>query len=125
MPAPEGEYFEPARFTRLITAARWRRAVVGLVLCLFGALKDQPAVQFLLALRVLLFLHSLLRLFVLDDRASRHRCRMVGSGAAATGKHRACFSSALFLFAIPILILRHHLFEWMNIPPGKDARARQ
>jgi hypothetical protein len=28
---------------------------------------------------------------------------------------------ALFLFAIPILILRHHLFEWMNIPPGKDA----
>src|SRR5437763_11923074 len=25
---------------------------------------------------------------------------------------------ALFIFAIPILLLRHHLFEWMNVAPG-------
>ena len=29
-------------------------------------------------------------------------------------------SLALFLFSIPILIFRHHLYEWMNIPAGQD-----
>src|SRR5205814_9171007 len=27
---------------------------------------------------------------------------------------------ALAVFAIPILLLRHQLFEWMNIPRGED-----
>ena len=45
MPAPEGEYFEPARFTGLSLLLAGG-AVVGLVLCLFGALKDQPQFSF-------------------------------------------------------------------------------
>jgi hypothetical protein len=28
---------------------------------------------------------------------------------------------ALAIFALPILLLRHQLFEWMNIPPGRDS----
>ena len=45
IPAPEGEYFEPARFTGLSLLLAGG-AVVGLVLCLIGALKDQPQFSF-------------------------------------------------------------------------------
>ena len=33
----------------------------------------------------------------------------------------AVLLAVLALFFIPILLLRHHLYEWMNIPPGHDA----
>jgi len=29
--------------------------------------------------------------------------------------------AVLAIFFIPILLLRHYLYEWMNIPPGKEA----
>ncbi len=33
----------------------------------------------------------------------------------------AVLFGVLALFFIPIFLLRHHLYEWMNIPPGKEA----
>ena len=56
----------------------------------------------------------------LDHRASRDRRGMVGRSAAAAREYRAA-SLALSLFLRSrFLLLRHHLFEWMNIPPGKN-----
>src|SRR5438874_166064 len=45
IPAPEGEYFETSRFSGLSLLLAGG-AVVGLLLCLIGALKDQPQFSF-------------------------------------------------------------------------------
>ena len=52
MPAPEGEYFEPAASLVYHLLLGRRR---GLVLCLFGALLRSASVQFFLALRLSFF----------------------------------------------------------------------
>ena len=88
VPAPEGEYFETSSVQRFILAAGGRRC------CRALALSDWRghlaiAIQFFLVVRLHLFFHPLLRLFVLDDCASRHRCGMVGRSAPAAREYRA------------------------------------
>ena len=42
------------------------------------------------------------------------------SSCAGSSRISRCFFALCFIFAIPILLLRHHLFEWMNIAPGAN-----
>jgi hypothetical protein len=119
MPAPEGEYFEPARFSGLSLLLAGG-AVVGLVLCLFGALKDQP--QFSFSWLFGFFYFFTLCCGCLFWTIVHHATDAEWSVVVRRQlENMGLLLFALFLFAIPILILRHHLFEWMNIPPGKDA----
>src|SRR5213595_3177826 len=119
MPAPEGEYFEAARFTGLSLLLAGG-AVVGLVLCLFGALKDQPQFSFSWLFGFIYFftLCCGCLFWTIVHHATDAEWSVVVRRQLENIGLLLC---ALFLFAIPILILRHHLFEWMNIPPGKDA----
>jgi hypothetical protein len=119
MPVPEGEYFEPARFTGLSLLLAGG-AVVGLVLCLFGALKDQPQFSFSWLFGFIYFftLCCGCLFWTIVHHATDANWSVV---VRRQLENIALLLVALFLFAIPILLLRHHLFEWMDIPPGKDA----
>ena len=87
VPTPEGEYFESSRFTGLSTLLGVIAVVEpGALRC--RRVRESASIQLFLAVCVCIFLHALRRLFFLDDRASRHRRRVVGSCAASTGKHR-------------------------------------
>src|SRR5213082_243576 len=116
MPAPEGEYFEAARFTGLSLLLAGG-AVVGLVLCLFGALKDQPQFSFswLFAFIYFFTLCCGCLFWTIVHHATDAEWSVV---VRRQLENIALLLFALFLFAMPILILRHHLFEWMNIAPG-------
>ena len=119
VPAPEGEYFEPARFSGLSLLLAGG-AVVGLVLCLFGAFKDQPQFSFswLFAFIYFFTLCCGCLFWTIVHHATDAEWSVV---VRRQLENIALLLGVLFLFAIPILIMRHHLFEWMDIPRGKDA----
>ena len=118
VPAPEGEYFETSRFTglSLLLAAG---AVVGLALCFFGALRDQPQFSFSWLFGFIYFftLCCGCLFWTIVHHATDAEWSVV---VRRQLENMALLLGALFLFALPILLMRHHLFEWMNIPPGKD-----
>jgi len=119
MPAPEGEYFESARFTGLSLLLAGG-AVVGLVLCLFGAIKDQP--QFSFSWLFGFFYFFTLCCGCLFWTIVHHATDAEWSVVVRRQlENMGLLVLVLFLFAIPILLMRHHLFDWMDIPPGKDA----
>jgi hypothetical protein len=118
MPAPEGEYFEPARFNglSLLLAAG---AAIGLVLCIFGALKDQP--QFSFSWLFGFFYFFTLCCGCLFWTIVHHATDAEWSVVVRRQlENIALLLVALFLFAIPILLMRHHLFQWTDIARGKD-----
>jgi hypothetical protein len=119
MPAPEGEYFESARFTGLSLLLAGG-AVVGLLLCLFGAIKDQP--QFSFSWLFGFFYFFTLCCGCLFWTIVHHATDAEWSVVVRRQlENMGLLVLVLFLFAIPILLMRHHLFDWMDIPPGKDA----
>src|SRR4029077_20955375 len=92
---PRGGVFPNTQVYRFILAVGGRRC------CLALALSDwcdhvPIAIQFFLVVRLHLFFHSLLRLFVLDDRASCHRRAMVGRSAPAAREYRAASLRSLY-----------------------------
>src|SRR5207248_10819825 len=94
-------------------------AVVGLLLCLIGALKDQP--QFSLSgLFGFIYFFTLCcgcLFWTIVHHATDAEWSVV---VRRQLENIALLLFALFIFAIPILLLRHHLFEWMNIAPGEE-----
>jgi hypothetical protein len=119
MPAPEGEYFEPARFTGLSLLLAGG-AVVGLLLCLFGALKDQPQFSFSWLFGFIYFftLCCGCLFWTIVHHATDAEWSVV---VRRQLENIGLLLLVLFLFAIPILLMRHHLFQWMDIRPGQDA----
>src|SRR5438874_5893779 len=118
VPTPEGEYFETNRFAglSLLLAAG---AVVGLVLCIIGAFVSP--IQFSYS-----WLFGFIYFFTLCCGCLfwtivHHATDAEWSVAVRRQlENIALLLLALALFAIPILLLRRHLFEWMNIPLGQD-----
>src|SRR5882724_11786392 len=118
VPAPEGEYFETSRFSGLSLLLAGG-AVVGLLLCLIGALRDQPQFSFSWLFGFIYFftLCCGCLFWTIVHHATDAEWSVV---VRRQLENIALLLCALFIFAIPILLLRHHLFEWMNIAPGES-----
>ncbi len=119
VPAPEGEYFETSRFSGLSLLLAGG-AVVGLLLCLIGAIRSPT--QFSFSWMFGFFYFFTLCCGCLFWTIVHHATDAEWSVVVRRQlENMALLLFALFIFAIPILVLRHHLFEWTNIAPGQNA----
>jgi len=119
VPAPEGEYFETTRFSGLSLLLAGG-AVVGLLLCLIGAITSplQFSFSWLFGFIYFFTLCCGCLFWTIVHHATDAEWSVV---VRRQLENIALLLCALFIFAIPILLLRHHLFEWMNIAPGQNA----
>ena len=118
VPTPEGEYFESTRFSGLSFLLAVV-AIVGLVGSGIGAYLSprQFSFSWLFAFAVYFTLCAgclfwTIVHYVTDAEWSvvvRRQLENIGT-----------LWPVLFVFFLPILFFRHHLYEWMNIPPGTD-----
>jgi hypothetical protein len=118
VPTPEGEYFETNRFGGLsvLLAAG---AVVGLALCLVGAFVSplQFSFSWLFGFIYFFTLCCGCLFWTIVHHATDAEWTVV---VRRQLENIALLLIALAIFAIPILLLRHQLFTWMDIAPGKD-----
>ena len=118
LPAPEGEFVATSRFVGLsiLFAAL---AVVGLGVGVVGAITEpaQFSFSFLFAFAFYFTLCAGCFFWTIVHHATdadwsvvvRRQMENIGSLLAV-----------MALFFITIVVLRHHLYEWMNIRPGQD-----
>src|SRR4026207_1510681 len=99
VPAPEGEYFETSRFSGLSLLLAGG-AVVGLLLCLIGAITSPLQFSFSWLFGFISFFTLCCGCFVLDDWTSRNRRAMVGRSAPTAREYRAA-SLRSFYFCDP------------------------
>ncbi|HEY6071176.1 MAG TPA: hypothetical protein VIU85_07375, partial [Chthoniobacterales bacterium] len=117
-PTPEGEYFESGRFAGL-SVILGVVAFVGLALCVVGAALDTTqfsyswlfAFAYFFTLCAGCFFWTIVHYAVDADWTVVVR-RQLENIALLMVVVAICF--------IPIFLLRHHLYEWMNIPLGKE-----
>jgi len=119
MPAPEGEYFESARFSGL-SILLGLIAFVALALCGAGAAIDPTQLSFswLFAFAFYFTLCAGCFFWTLVHYATDAEWSVV---VRRQLENIAVLLAVMAVFFLPILFLRHHLYEWMNIPPGKEA----
>ena len=119
IPTPEGEFFESNRFAGLSLLLAGG-AVVGLILCLIGAMVSplQFSYSWLFGFIYFFTLCCGCLFWIIVHHATDAEWSVV---VRRQLENIALLLVALAIFAIPILLLRHQLFEWMNIPLGKDA----
>ena len=118
-PTPEGEYFEGARFAGL-SFVLGLVAVIALVLCAVGALVNPHqfsyswlfAFAFFFTLCAGCFFWTIVHHATDADWSVVVRRQLENIGALLT---------VLALLFVPILLLRHHLYSWMDIPRGVEA----
>ena len=119
LPVPEGERFESNRFAGL-SVLLGLIALVALALCVVGAFISprQFSFSWLFAFAFFFTLCAGCFFWTIVHHATdaewsvvvRRQLENIGSLLAV-----------MALFFVPILLLRHHLYEWMNIPPGHEA----
>src|SRR5437763_12771529 len=118
VPTPEGEYFETNRFTglQLLLAGG---AVVGLVLCLVGAFiaPMQFSYSWLFGFIYFFTLCCGCLFWTIVHHATDAEWSVV---VRRQLENISLLLIALAVFAIPILLLRHQLFTWMDVPHGQD-----
>src|SRR5436305_3788984 len=118
-PMPEGEYFDSRRFTGLSTLLGVI-AVVSLVLCLVGAFVNPHqfsyswlfAFVFFFTLCAGCFFWTIVHHATDADWSVVVRRQLENIGALL---------AVLALLFVPILVLHHHLYSWMDIPRGVEA----
>src|SRR4051812_45742313 len=119
LPTPEGEYFETGRFAGL-SLLLGAVAFAGLVVSVIGAV-IQPlqfsyswlfAFVFFFTLCAGCFFWTIVH-HAVDANWSVVVRRQLENIAVLLG--------VLAVLFIPILLLRRHLYSWMDIPPGRDA----
>src|SRR5947209_15353373 len=119
VPTPEGEYLEGNRFAGL-SFLLGLIAFVALVLCLVGAIVNPHqfsyswlfAFAFFFTLCVGCFFWTIVH-HATDAEWSVAVRRQL--------ENLAALLAVLALLFVPILLLRHHLYSWMDIPPGHEA----
>lgn len=113
---PEGEYFESSRFTGLSTLLGVV-AVVSLVLCLIGAFVNphQFSYSWLFAFVFFFTLCAGCFFWTIVHHATDADWSVV---VRRQLENIAVLLGVLAVLFIPILLLRHHLYVWMDIPPG-------
>lgn len=119
IPTPEGEFFESSRFSGL-SLLLGVGAVVGLALCVLGAFVNPLQFSFS-------WLFGFFYFFTLCCGCLFWTIVHYATDADWTVVVRrqleniALLVIALAIFFVPVLLLRHQLFEWMNIAPGHDV----
>src|SRR6476659_9777541 len=118
MPTPEGEYVESNRFAPL----SFLLAIIGIVglgLSVVGAFVSPKQFSFSWLFAFAFYFTMLAGCFfwiivhhVVDAEWSVVVRRQL--------ENLAMLLAVMALFFIPVVIFRHHLYEWMNIPVGQD-----
>jgi hypothetical protein len=118
-PTPEGEYFETGRFAGL-SVLLGVIAFVALALCGAGAAIDPKQFSFswLFAFGFFFTLCAGCFFWTIVHYATDAEWTVV---VRRQLENIAVLVAVLAIFFIPILLLRQHLYEWMNIAPGKEA----
>jgi hypothetical protein len=118
VPTPEGEYFENNRFGGLSLLVGLI-AFVALVLCAIGALVEprQFAFSWLFAFAFYFTLCAGCFFWIIVHYATDAEWTVV---VRRQLENIAVLFLIIAVFFIPVLLLRHHLYEWMNTPPGQD-----
>src|SRR5256885_15328255 len=117
VPAHEGEYFETSRFSGLSLLLAGG-AVVGLLLFLIGEFTSplQFSFSWLFGFIYFFTLCCGCLFWTIVHHATDAEWSVVVRRQLENISLLLCF---FFIFAIFILLLFHHLFEWMNIAPGE------
>jgi hypothetical protein len=117
-PAPEGEYFESGRFAGL-SVLLGVIAFVALALCGAGAAIDpqQFSYSWLFAFGFFFTLFAGCFFWTIVHYATDAAWTVV---VRRQLENLAVLVGVLAVFFIPILLLRKHLYDWMNIPPGAE-----
>jgi hypothetical protein len=118
-PTPEGEYFESGRFTGL-SVLLGVVAFVALALCGAGAAIDPTQFSFswLFAFGYFFTLCAGCFFWIIVHYATDAEWTVV---VRRQLENIAVLMLVLAVFFVPVLLLRHHLYEWMTIPVGKEA----
>ena len=118
VPTPEGEYFEPNRFGGLSLLCALV-AFVALVLCVIGAVVEprQFSFSWLFAFAFFFTLCAGCFFWTLVHHATDANWSVV---VRRQLENIAILLGVMALFFIPVLLLRHHLYEWMNTAAGHD-----
>jgi hypothetical protein len=117
-PRPEGEYFEANRFAG-ISVIVGGIAFVALVLCVVGAAVDpiQFSFSWLFAFSFFFTLCAGCFLWTIIHHAVDAEWSVV---VRRQLENISSLLAVLALLFIPVLFLRHWLYDWLNIPPGQD-----
>jgi hypothetical protein len=118
-PVPEGEYFESNRFAGL-SVLLGLIALIALLLCVLGAAiaPAQFSFSWLFAFAFYFTLCAGCFFWTIVHHATDAEWSVV---VRRQLENIAVLLAVLAVFFLPILLLRHHLYEWMDIPPGKEA----
>src|SRR5204862_2132425 len=119
LPTPEGEYFETGRFAGL-SLLLGAVAFAALVLSVIGAAMQplQFSYSWLFAFGYFFTLCAGCFFWTIVHYATDAEWTVV---VRRQLENIAVLVAVLAILFIPILLLRHHLYEWMNIAPGKEA----
>jgi len=118
VPTPEGEYFDRSRFAGL-SLLLGVIALVALVLCAVGAFVDphQFSYSWLFAFAFFFTLCAGCFFWTIVHHATDAEWSVV---VRRQLENLAALLVVLALLFVPILLLRHHLYTWMDIPPGAE-----
>jgi hypothetical protein len=118
MPTPEGEYLERNRFAGL-SLLLGIIALVALVLCAVGAFVNphQFSYSWLFAFAFFFTLCAGCFFWTIVHHATDAEWSVV---VRRQLENLAALLVVLALLFVPILLLRHHLYAWMDIPPGAE-----
>jgi hypothetical protein len=118
VPTPEGEFIEPARFAPL-SLLLGLVGVIGIGLSIVGAFVSPLQLSFSWLFAFAFYFTMLAGCFfwiivhhVVDAEWSVVVRRQL--------ENLAMLLAVMAVFFIPVVIFRHHLYEWMNIPVGHD-----
>ena len=118
VPTPEGEYFERSRFAGL-SLLFGVLGLLGIVLSVVGAIwwPQQFGFSWLFAFAYFFTLCAGCLFWVIVHHATDAEWSVV---VRRQLENIASLWPVLALLFIPVLLLRHHIYRWMNIPPGED-----
>jgi hypothetical protein len=119
LPTPEGEYFEGNRFAGL-SLLFGLVAFVALALSVVGAMINphQFSFSWLFAFAFFFTLCAGCLFWTIVHHATDAEWSVV---VRRQLENIALLMAVMAIFFVPILILRRHLYEWMNILPGHEA----
>jgi hypothetical protein len=119
VPTPEGEYLESNRFAGL-SFLLGLIAFVALALCVVGAIVNphQFSYSWLFAFAFFFTLCAGCFFWTIVHHATDAEWSVV---VRRQLENLAALLVVLALLFVPILLLRHHLYSWMDIPPGAEA----